>query len=37
MREAKDFTLNNEQGHAVTLSHLLEEGPVWLFFYRGFW
>jgi peroxiredoxin len=35
MKRAIDFTLNNSEGQSVTLSRLLEDGPVWLFFYRG--
>lgn len=34
---APDFTLPNAQGNPVTLSSLLEQGPVVLAFYRGGW
>jgi peroxiredoxin len=32
-----DFTLPDAFGHPVTLSHLLQHGPVVLTFYRGAW
>ncbi|BCX48700.1 peroxiredoxin [Haloferula helveola] len=35
--KAPDFTLKNAKGDAVTLSHLLKEGPVVLTWYRGGW
>ncbi len=35
--KAPDFTLRNASGEAVTLSKLLEEGPVVLSWYRGGW
>lgn len=35
--KAPDFTLSNANGQSVTLSELLEEGPVVLSFYRGGW
>lgn len=34
---APDFTLRNHRGEAVSLSRLLEQGPVVLSFYRGGW
>jgi peroxiredoxin len=34
---APDFTLPNAHGNAVTLSHLLTQGPVIMTFYRGQW
>lgn len=34
---APDFTLNDQNGQPVTLSKLLEEGPVVLVWYRGGW
>ncbi|GCF11416.1 peroxiredoxin-like family protein [Dictyobacter arantiisoli] len=34
---APDFTLPNALNQRVTLSHLLEQGPVVLVFYRGGW
>src|SRR5437868_9213233 len=35
--QASDFTLPNARGNAVTLSHLLTQGPVVMTFYRGQW
>lgn len=35
--QAPDFTLPDAQGQMVTLSHLLERGPVVIAFYRGAW
>src|SRR5438552_16060626 len=35
--QAPDFTLLNARGNAVTLSHLLKQGPVIMTFYRGQW
>ena len=35
--QAPDFTLPDAQGKAVMLSHLLQQGPVVLTFYRGEW
>jgi len=35
--KAPDFTLESTEGKAVTLSRLLEKGPVVLGFYRGRW
>ena len=35
--QAPDFTLPNPGGSAVRLSHLLEQGPVVMTFYRGAW
>jgi len=35
--QAPDFTLPDASGNAVTLSHLLEQGPVVITFYRGEW
>ena len=35
--QAPDFTLPNARGNAVTLSHLLTQGPVIMTFYRGQW
>lgn len=35
--KAPDFTLPSQNGNAVTLSKLLEQGPVVLVFYRGQW
>jgi peroxiredoxin len=34
---APDFTLNDAAGRPVTLSNLLQQGPVVLIFYRGEW
>ncbi|HET6198444.1 MAG TPA: hypothetical protein VFE12_21955 [Acetobacteraceae bacterium] len=34
---APDFTLNDQSGHAVTLSALLAAGPVLMSVFRGFW
>ena len=34
---APDFTLPDALGNAVTLSHLLRQGPVVMSFYRGAW
>ena len=34
---APDFTLPSAAGEAVTLAHLLAQGPVVLLFYRGNW
>ena len=34
---APDFTLNDQNGHAVTLSALLASGPVLMSVFRGFW
>jgi hypothetical protein len=34
---APDFTLNDQNGHAVTLSALLASGPVVMSVFRGFW
>jgi peroxiredoxin len=35
--QAPDFTLPDARGLAVTLSHLLSQGPVVITFYRGQW
>lgn len=35
--KAPDFTLNDQSGHAVTLSALLAAGPVLMSVFRGFW
>ena len=35
--KAPDFTLEDTEGKALTLSRLLEKGPVVLGFYRGRW
>src|SRR5438105_4064453 len=35
--QAPDFTLPDARGSAVKLSHLLEQGPVVMTFYRGAW
>ncbi len=35
--QVPDFTLPDAQSHAVTLSHLLKQGPVVIAFYRGEW
>src|SRR6266550_5712384 len=35
--QAPNFTLPNARGNAVTLSHLLTQGPVIMTFYRGQW
>jgi peroxiredoxin len=35
--QAPDFTLPDARGNAVTLSHLLTQGPVVMTFYRGQW
>jgi peroxiredoxin len=35
--QAPDFTLPDARGKAVRLSHLLEQGPVVMTFYRGQW
>src|SRR5215831_5876316 len=35
--QAPDFTLPNARGNAVSLSHLLMQGPVVISFYRGQW
>ncbi len=35
--QAPDFTLPDALGKAVTLSHLLKQGPVVITFYRGEW
>src|SRR2546430_2162001 len=35
--QAPDFTLPDARGNAVTLSHLLMQGPVVMTFYRGQW
>jgi hypothetical protein len=32
-----DFTLPDQDGHAVSLAELRERGPVLLVFYRGYW
>ena len=34
---APDFTLKNTEGQDVSLSKLLDDGPVVLTFYRGKW
>ena len=34
---APDFTLPDAFGNPVTLSHLLQQGPVVITFYRGAW
>src|SRR5437764_12466154 len=34
---APNFTLPDARGSAVKLSHLLEQGPVVMTFYRGAW
>jgi len=35
--QAPDFTLPDQHGQPVTLSHLLKQGPVIVTFYRGIW
>src|SRR5437868_15543008 len=35
--QVSDFTLLDARGTAVNLSHLLEQGPVVMTFYRGAW
>ena len=35
--KAPDFTLNDQNGNAVTLSMLLAAGPVLMSVFRGFW
>src|SRR6266571_8601803 len=35
--QAPDFTLPDARGNAVTLSHLLTQGPVVMTFFRGQW
>ena len=35
--EAPDFTLNDQNGSAVTLSALTARGPVLMSVFRGFW
>ena len=35
--KAPDFTLKNTEGQDVSLSTLLDDGPVVLTFYRGKW
>ena len=35
--QAPDFTLPDAHGNPVTLSHLLQKGPVVVTFYRGIW
>ena len=35
--KAPDFTLNDQNGAAVTLSTLLAAGPVLMSVFRGFW
>ena len=35
--QAPDFTLPDARGNALTLSHLLTQGPVVMTFYRGQW
>ncbi len=35
--KAPDFTLDDQDGHAVTLSAQLAEGPVVVSVFRGFW
>ena len=35
--KAPDFTLNDQNGNAVTLSLLLASGPVLMSVFRGFW
>ena len=35
--EAPDFTLKNTEGQDVSLSKLIDDGPVVLTFYRGKW
>jgi hypothetical protein len=34
---APDFTLDDQDGHAATLSALLASGPVVMSVFRGFW
>jgi hypothetical protein len=34
---APDFTLDDQNSHAVTLSALLASGPVVMSVFRGFW
>lgn len=36
-QKAKDFILPNAQGEDISLSHLLEQGPAVLVWYRGGW
>ncbi|HME24763.1 MAG TPA: hypothetical protein VKI44_26110 [Acetobacteraceae bacterium] len=35
--KAPDFTLNDQNGNAVTLSALTARGPVVISVFRGFW
>ncbi len=35
--QAPDFTLNDQNGNAVTLSALTARGPVLMSVFRGFW
>ena len=35
--QAPDFTLNDQNGNAVTLSALVARGPVVMSVFRGFW
>lgn len=35
--QAPDFTLNDQNGNAVTLSALAARGPVVMSVFRGFW
>jgi hypothetical protein len=35
--KAPDFTLNDQNGNAVTLSTLTARGPVLMSVFRGFW
>ena len=35
--QAPDFTLNDQDGNAVTLSALAARGPVVMSVFRGFW
>jgi len=35
--QAPDFTLNDQNGNAVTLSALAARGPVLMSVFRGFW
>lgn len=37
MKNYTDFSLNNSENKKITISNLLEEGSVWLMFYRGHW
>jgi peroxiredoxin len=36
-QQVPDFTLSDAYGQEITLSHLLDKGPVVITFYRGIW